>query len=179
MINKNLKVLFLGNKQAGLIALLTLGAFGCEICGVITQDERIMKVAHLLQLSSFSSFRDNGVECIVKDCHLIVSVHNKEILPKDFLILAKYGGINVHPCLNKYKGKDTIKRMLKDKTGIASVGVHWMTERVDEGDIIIEEYVEVSKCHTVNDVYNELYPYYSVALIGAINNVINAIKGKE
>jgi methionyl-tRNA formyltransferase len=58
--------------------------------------------------------------------------------------------------------------LLKDKNPKASVGVHYMTERVDAGEVIIEEFVDVSGKETVVEVYNELYPYYAITLLKAL-----------
>lgn len=40
----------------------------------------------------------------------------------------------------------------------ASVGVHLMTPQVDEGPVLVEEFVDVTGLETVEAVYNRLYP---------------------
>ena len=43
-----------------------------------------------------------------------------------------------------------------------------MTDKVDEGEVLVEEFVEVEGKETVDGVYNALYPYYTTALIKAL-----------
>jgi hypothetical protein len=43
-----------------------------------------------------------------------------------------------------------------------------MSKEVDEGEILIEEFVDVSGAKSVNEIYNKLYPYYSISLIKAL-----------
>ena len=78
------------------------------------------------------------------------------------------GGINVHPCLYAYKGTNPIGRMLKDGKTRASVGVHKMTDKVDEGKLIVEEFVSVEGQDSVVGIYNALYPVYITVLLDAI-----------
>ena len=91
----------------------------------------------------------------------------RQILKKDILSI---GCINLHPCLSKYKGENPIERLLKDKGKKASVGVHWMTEEVDRGEVIIEKFLKI-KGSNVTEVYNELYSVYAEVLIEALNKI--------
>ncbi|GAH55096.1 unnamed protein product [marine sediment metagenome] len=43
-----------------------------------------------------------------------------------------------------------------------------MTENVDEGEVLAEEFVDVTGKQSVDEVYNALYPYYSLALLKAL-----------
>ena len=43
-----------------------------------------------------------------------------------------------------------------------------MTENVDEGEVLAEEFVQVEGKDTVEAVYNALYPYYAIALVKAL-----------
>ncbi|OYT52908.1 MAG: hypothetical protein B6U72_07200, partial [Candidatus Altiarchaeales archaeon ex4484_2] len=63
------------------------------------------------------------------------------------------------------------RRLLKDGNTKASVGVHYMTEDIDAGEVVTELFVDVANRKTVDGVYNELYPYYSLALIDAIKKI--------
>jgi len=101
---------------------------------------------------------------------LLVCVHGREIVPKEFLDSLEYGGLNVHPCLWKYKGADPIGRLIKNKDSMASVGCHRMTEKVDEGEVMCETKVKlpITGDLTTPDVYRILYPLYPIALVGAL-----------
>jgi hypothetical protein len=43
-----------------------------------------------------------------------------------------------------------------------------MTENVDQGEVLVEEFVDVSGKRSVDEIYNVLYPYYSIALLKAL-----------
>lgn len=167
-----LKVLFLGGKQAGCIGLLTLLAAGCKIQGVVAYDNAVENLAGLLYLPTFSSVKQPVVEELLSEADLLVSVHGREIVPTRLLELPHFGGINVHPCLYRYKGANPVDRLLQDGCTRASVGVHRMAEIVDEGEVLTEEFVDVAGRQTVEEVYNVLYPFYASALLKALQILV-------
>ena len=48
------------------------------------------------------------------------------------------------------------------------MGVHRMTEHLDEGEILAEEFVDVAGKQTAEEVYNVLYPFYALTLLKAL-----------
>lgn len=161
----------MGGKQAGCIGLLTLFAAKCEITGVVAYDGMIKAIAEKLNLPTFSSIRKEECIKIAYKSNLLVSVHGREIVPAELLKIPPLGGINVHPCLYKYKGSNPVERLLKDGNAKASVGVHYMVDEVDTGKVITELFVDVTGKHTVDEVYNALYPYYMLAILEAIGKI--------
>jgi methionyl-tRNA formyltransferase len=43
-----------------------------------------------------------------------------------------------------------------------------MTEQVDAGEVLVEEFVDVAGLTTVEHVYNRLYPVYALAIVKAL-----------
>jgi len=168
---KKMKISFMGGKQAGCIGLLSLYSVGCSLLAVVAYDEHVNALAKRLNLPTFSSIHDNKFIDLVKESDLLVSVHGREIVPIDILKIPAIGCINAHPCLYKYKGADPVGKLLKDNSTKASVGVHYMVEKVDAGEVIVEKFVDVSGKNTVVEVYNELYPYYALAILEAIDKI--------
>lgn len=168
MSDKELDVVFMGGKQAGCIGLLSLISSNCNILGVIAYDKFVREVGKKLNLKLYESVKNEEVEGLLKKSDLLVCTHGREIVPKELLELPKLGGINVHPCLSKYKGKNPIGRMLENGETEASVGVHFMEEDVDQGKIILENFIDVGKKNRVVEVYNELYPYYATTIMEAV-----------
>jgi len=160
-------------KQAGVIGILTTLAKKIDILAIVAYDENVEMISKELHIPTFNTIYDKEfVEHLAKS-DLLISIHGKEIVPENLLSLPKIGCINVHPCLYKYKGRDPIIKLLKDGETKASVGVHWMTGSIDSGQVIAEEFVDVTGLKNVTDVYNALYPYYSFVLLktlGLINN---------
>lgn len=169
--NQDLKVSFLGSKQAGCIGLLTLAAAGCRIQGVVAYDSFVLNLVTLLHIPDFPSIKQPEVEELLTQSDLLVSVHGREIVPKKLFELPRLGSINVHPCLYRYKGANPIDRLLQDGCTQASVGVHRMTENIDEGEVLVEEFVDVRGSRSVEEVYNVLYPFYAIVLLKAIDKL--------
>ena len=167
------KVSLMAGKQAGCVGLLSLYAAKCEVLCVVAYDDLVKQLAKKLNLPTFSSIKDDEFIKLVNKSDLLVSVHGREIVPIEILKIPPRGCINVHPCLYKYKGANPVERLLRDNNTRASVGVHYMVEKVDAGEVIVEKFVDVSCKNTVGEVYNELYPYYALAIIEAIDKIQN------
>ncbi len=163
-----MKIAFMGGKQAGCLGLLTVYAAGHQPTALVAYDDLVQQLADSLSLPCYSSIRDSGFQDALAHNDLLLSVHGREIVPNRLLAVPPLGGINVHPCLYRYKGADPIGRFLQDGISKASVGIHCMTDKVDEGEVLVEEFVEVEGKETVDGVYNALYPYYTTALIKAL-----------
>lgn len=172
---EKIKVSLMAGKQAGCVGLLCLYAARCEILCVVAYDELVKHVAKKLDLPTFSSIKDDECIEVLNNCDLLVSVHGREIVPGELLKIPPLGCINVHPCLYKYKGRNPVARLLEDNIPKASVGVHYMLEEVDAGEVIVELFVDVSGKNTVEEVYNALYPYYIVTLLEAINKIRDTV----
>ncbi len=165
-----MKVVYLGGKQAGLIGLLTVASFGCEIKAVVPRADMVRDMARKLRFPVFDSVKQEEVKDILRETDLLISVHSKEIVPIEILKIPRLGGINVHPCLYKYKGSNPISRFLAGNETRASVGVHYMNEKLDCGEVINEIFVEINreKINTVVEIYNILYPIYAKVLFEAL-----------
>lgn len=159
---------FMGNRQAGCIGLLTLYAAGITPIGVVAYDDSVRQLATTLGLQVSSSVHDPDFLKALSNSKLLVSVHGRQIVPNALLDMPALGGINVHPCLYAYKGADPVGRLLADGNTKASVGVHRMTDALDEGEVLIEEFIMVDGKETVLDIYNSLYPIYATALFKAL-----------
>jgi len=159
-----MRICFMGGKQAGCIGLLTLKALGHEVA-VIESDDMVNDLVDHLEI-----YRSPLAMDFFKD--LLVSVHGRKIISNEVLARFKYGGINVHPCLWKYPGADPIGQLLRDSDcwGKVSVGVHVMTDEVDKGEVLVEQFAELPRQFnlTRNEVYNFLYPLYAKVLIEAL-----------
>lgn len=164
----NLNVVFMGGKQAGCIGLLTLLAKKCNIIGAVGYDSIMNSMIDNFEIQRFNSIKSKDFIEKLKESDILVSVHGREIVSKELLEIPKYGCVNIHPCLYKYKGADPIGRLLEDKNTKASVGAHYMREKIDDGPLIYEWFVDVTGLSTRVEIYNALYPYYSVVLIEVI-----------
>jgi len=170
-VDRGLKVIFLGGMQAGCVGLLAAIAAGCTVRCIVASDNTVSALAAGLGIPVFGSVKSPEVEWLISSSDLLISVHCREIVPRRILNLPRLGGINVHPCLYRYKGARPVDKLLHDGCTEASVGVHRMTERIDEGEVLVEEFVDISGKQSVDEVYNALYPAYAAALIKALETL--------
>jgi methionyl-tRNA formyltransferase len=169
--NDIMKVAFLGGQQAGCIGLLSVLAADCEVVSIVAYGEKINELSRALNIPTFSSIKDKGFVDILGESDLLICVHGREIVPLEILKIPILGCVNVHPCLYKYKGANPIKHLLKDGNTKASVGVHYMSEEIDAGEVIVESYMDVSGLNTEIEVYNELYPTYTLVILEALDMI--------
>ena len=170
-----LDIVFYGGKQAGAICLLSLLARGESVKLAIAQDDIVEQVAGAFRIPcappKILDLHKNDGKLAQGQVDLFVCAHGKKIVGAKILAAHRLGGINVHPCLWKYKGADPVSRLLADKGAKASVGVHRMTSKVDSGEVLSEIFTDVSGCGTVLEIYNALYPLYAIALNSALDSL--------
>lgn len=165
-----MKIVFMGGRQAGLIGLLTLLSAGHEVIALVPYDSIVSAVADKLQLRYYNSIYHSDIQTIfLPQGDLLVSVHGREVVEERLLEKPYFGGINVHPCLSQYKGSSPIKRLLEDGGKEASVGVHRMVQEVDGGEVLVEAFIDIGQAKTEEEVYNLLYPLYSLVLFEALS----------
>ena len=76
-----------------------------------------------------------------------------KILSKDFIKNFKGKIINIHPSLlPKYKGLNTHQRAIKNKDKFAGCSVHYVTEKLDSGKIIIQKKVKITNSDNSNSL---------------------------
>jgi len=157
---RKLKICFIGGNQAGIIGILTLLAKECKILSAVSYSKNLTNILNSFKIRLYKSVNEKKFIKDLKQSDLLFSVHGKEIVKPSLLKLPRYGGINLHPYLYKYKGKSPVERALKDKNFKASVGAHIMTNKVDQGEVLVETFLDVSEAKSVQEIYNQLYPYY-------------------
>ena len=168
-MGKNLKICFMGGKQAGIIGTLATLSMGIELLSAVSYSQDLTNTLNFFDIPVYKSIKDKGFIEMLSSSNLLLSVHGKEIVTRDLLGLPRFGAINVHPYLYKYKGANPVERALQDNEFNASVGVHFMEEEVDKGGVIVEEFVNVSGANSVDEIYNKLYPYYCIVILKALN----------
>lgn len=165
-----MNVLYLGGKTAGLVGLLTLLARGYRP-DVVSYSDGVFKVAQANRLLTLSTMPDVSWP----GYSLLISIHGRQIVKKDYLDTLKYGGINLHPMLSKFPGKNPIRRALDNSETHYSVGAHRMTEVIDGGEILVEKWIDLPRANELAyseaEVYAQLYPLYSIVLCEALEKL--------
>ena len=89
-----------------------------------------------------------------------------KILSKSFLKYFKHNIINIHPSLlPRYKGLKTHERVISNKEKFSGCTVHFVSEKLDSGKIILQKKVKLLKLDTPKKLAkrvlkeeNKLYP---------------------
>lgn len=170
-MGKSLRICFMGGKQAGVIGLLTTLAKGHDVLAAVSYSDDLTAVLDSFGIMTYKSICDEDFIQSVTDSDLLLSVHGREIVGSDLLNLPSFGAVNLHPFLYKYKGVDPVTRALGDGESKGSVGAHIMQEQVDEGPVLVEDFVDISGAHSVVEIYNILYPHYAIVLSKALDVV--------
>ncbi len=97
--SKTLKVCFMGGRQAGMTALLTIMASGCEVCAAVVYDESVKLLPRLYTIPCYGSIKDAGFIEALKSSDMLVCVHGREYVGPSALSLPRFGGVNLHPYL--------------------------------------------------------------------------------
>jgi len=111
---------------------------------------------HLVQPNDIISkdFFDS-IRNLKPDACIIVSYG--KIIKKELLDLPKHGFINVHPSLlPKYRGSTPIESAIMAGETISGVTIMKMNERVDAGDVILQEEFDIDPDDNYADVLNKV-----------------------
>ena len=97
-----------------------------------------------------------------------------KILSKNFI--KKFNGkiLNIHPSLlPKYKGLNTHERAIKNKDKFAGCTVHYVTEKLDSGKIILQKKIKIttqdSPLSLAKKILKEEHKLYPAAIIKIFN----------
>lgn len=172
-----MKIIFYGNRQAGMIGLLSAMAVGCNIIEVWEDDGYGIPGINSLDLRR-QLIRENDKFVLPQDhgkLDLFLCVHGRQIIPEYILGSFKEKGVNLHPFLDKYPGPAPVQRAICAGETVATVYVHRMTSKVDNGQVLASASVKITKFSDAQilrpvDVYNELYPLYAEVVARVLKN---------
>ena len=110
----------------------------------------------------------NEINC--KNISLICLAGYMKILSKSFLNNFKGKIINIHPSLlPKYKGINTFSRVLKNKEKLSGCTVHYVSQKLDAGKIILQKSFSINKNESIETLKKRTqrieYKIYSEAII--------------
>jgi len=180
------KIVFFGTSEFAIPALRALLGSKHEVAAVVTQPDR--KRGRTLKLSPSpvkvvasgrsipvyqpvdASSPESAAYLKGLDADLFVVISFGQILKAGILNIPKIFAINVHgSLLPKYRGAAPTNRAVTDGERSTGITVIKMNARLDEGDIILKEEVEIA-CEDTNITLSEkLSELGALALMKAIN----------
>lgn len=100
--------------------------------------------------------------------NLIVSVSYHSIIREP--ILDKYTIINAHgSLLPKYRGRTPINWAIINGEKETGVTVHYVTKKIDAGDIILQKKISIEPNETAGDICEKILPLYPKLITEAVN----------
>jgi methionyl-tRNA formyltransferase len=170
------KIIFYGNRQAGMVGLLTVMALGNEVIEV-WEDYGY----GIPGISRFSPPRrvirsKDDLKTPEEDLDLLLCIHGRKIIPQGIFSKFRLGGVNLHPFLDKYPGSNPVERAIAAKEKIGAVYAHRMTEEVDKGEVIAYSAIEIPTKDNYPilepvHIYNMLYPLYAEVVASVLNKL--------
>ena len=103
---------------------------------------------------------------------IICVVAYGKILSKELLEIPKYGCINLHgSILPKYRGAAPIQWAVLNGDKTTGVTTIYMNEKMDAGDIIFKEEVEIGEYETTGELWNRLSIIGAELLLKTVNEI--------
>jgi len=88
---------------------------------------------------------------------IIVVASFPQIIPSGTLAAARLGALNVHmSLLPRHRGPDPIFWTYWDDDSEAGVTIHWMSQRIDAGDIVAQKSLPLERGRASRDLYMQL-----------------------
>ncbi len=186
----HMKIIFFGTGKFGLKTLEKLIASDHDVVAIVTQPDKKKGRGWETRPTLIKSFLegsgskieiyqpekasdDSFIEKINKlSADVFVVVDYGQILSKQVLDIPKKYAINLHPSLlPKYRGATPINQTILNGDNVAGVTVINMTERMDAGEIILQDRVDIDEEMDAVKLSSEL----SVKGAGIILKVLDLI----
>jgi len=185
-----LKIVFFGTPDFAAVSLKRLADTGHDVlCAVTSPDKPAGRGKKLTQspVKKFSidsniyllqpdTLRGGGIAEEIRKLapDIIVTAAYGKILPPSLLSIPKYGSINIHASLlPKYRGAAPIQRAIIAGETVTGVCSMYMSEGLDEGDVIMARETTIGDEETAGDLFIRLAEIGADVLtetLSAINN---------
>ncbi|MDO9231806.1 MAG: methionyl-tRNA formyltransferase [bacterium] len=169
---KKIRIIFMGTPDFAANILRVMLKEKFDIISVYTQGDKKVGRNQILEKSAVKKVaKDYGIEIfepkkfdedVVNEIKnkkpdlIIVSAYGK-ILPKSILEIPRFGVINTHPSsLPKYRGASPIQNAILNGEKKTSATIMFIEEKVDAGDILMQEEIEIGEKETYLELSQRL-----------------------
>ena len=168
------KIVFMGTANFSVPVLKSLYHNGYPICSVYTQPPKksmrgqktnkspIQKIAENLSLNirnpNFLNQNEEELKYFKSlDSDIVIVVAYGQLIPKEFLILPKYGFINIHASLlPKWRGAAPIQRSIMNSDEVTGISVMKIVDKLDCGPTMLKKEIQLNNEMTAEDLSNQL-----------------------
>jgi len=184
---KKLRIVFMGTPEFAAYTLETLYANGYNIVGVITTPDKpsgrgkkihvsavkLFAVQHHLNLLQPENLKDENfitkLNQLQADIQIVVAFR---MLPEIVWSLPKYGTINLHASLlPQYRGAAPINWAIINGETITGVTTFFINDKIDTGNILFDDEVEILPSDTFGDLHNKLMKGGADLLLKTMNAI--------
>jgi methionyl-tRNA formyltransferase len=180
-----MRIVFMGTPEFAVPTLRALLAGEDQVVGVVTQPDhpagrglalspppvKELALSRGLPVLQPQSLKDpETLEHLRRwQADLIVVAAYGKILPKTVLSLPPYGCINVHASLlPKYRGAAPIQWAILKGEKITGVTIMQMNERMDAGDVLLQQTLPIAADDTAETLHNKLAPLGAQMLVKTV-----------
>lgn len=170
---KNIKIIFFGTPQFAADILSSLIKNKFNVAAAFSQPDKKVGRRQEIVFSPVKKFAlENSIKVFQPESllnknvivevqkinpDLIVAAAYGKILPKDILKIPKYGAINIHASLlPAYRGASPVQCAILAGEKETGVTIMLMNEKMDEGDILAQEKIEIDKNETADMLLEKL-----------------------
>lgn len=156
---------FAGDRKIGVAILKFIISKGYKPLALFVSDSTKSSHCHeLIEISGLKDefifrgnfFKENFKKLQELNLEYIFGIHFPYIIPTEFLNLPKIGFLNLHPAYLPYnKGWHTPSWAIIDETPYGAT-LHFMTEKLDEGNIIHQKKIEIDHSDTAHTLYKRV-----------------------
>lgn len=184
---KDLKVIFMGTPDFSVNVLNSL-IHHTNVIGVVTKSDKLAGRKQVLIVSAVkkvalennikviqpTKIREEYQSIIDLNPDFIITCAYGQFLPKEILDYPKYGCINVHASLlPKLRGGAPIHKAIIDGYTTTGITIMYMGLKMDNGDIISQESIEIEKTDNVGTLHDKLSLLGTELLMKTLPSIIN------
>ncbi len=183
----NLKVVFMGTPDFS-VPVLEMLIKNCSVLGVVTQPDKpvgrngkiifnpVKKTAleHNIKVLQPVKIRKEYDEIISLNPDIIITCAYGQIIPKELLDYPTLGCINVHASLlPRNRGGAPIHHAIINGDKKTGITIMYMDVKMDNGDIIAQEEIEIKNDDTAESLFNKLSELGSQLLLKTLPSIID------
>ncbi len=184
-----MKIVFMGTPKFSVLVLESLcQSKDYEIVGVVSQpDKRVGRkqiltptpvsdfaMSNNLTLLRISNIKEEYQKVLDLKPDIIITCAYGQIIPEEILNYPEYGCINVHASLlPKYRGGSPISRAIMNGDKKTGITIMYMDKRMDNGDIITQEEIEILDTDNLESLTNKLSILGKDLLLKTLPSILN------
>lgn len=168
-----IKTVFMGTPDFSKTIAQALVDNGFDVVGVVTQPDKKSGRGNKVHFSPVKIWaEENGIPVYQPERarnpefietirqispELIITAAIGQIIPKEILDMPKYGCVNIHASiLPKYRGASPIQQALFDAEKTTGITVMYMSENIDDGDIILTREIPILPDDNTGTLFEKL-----------------------